>query len=451
MAKEVETCLNAWELNRAFSITVDNASSNDVEIKFMKKWINARNYLLLNEEYIHMRCCAHILSLIVKEGLKDEDISITRIRKAVKYVRLSPSRLARFKGCVEREKISYKGLICLDVETRWNSTYLMLVTVVKYQKAFDLLETVDAKYVKELSRDKGLEVPLSKDWDFANTVLPFLKIFYDSTMHISGSSYVTSNIYMKDVFPIGRKIRLLSEHNDASIKSMGISMKSKYDKYWGNVDGINVLLLIVVVLDPTCKFGYVNYFLDYFFDVDGEALKTKLSSSLKSIYREYEGWEEGSQSIGESQPEEDDNDIHGMSFYKKSTGQRINPKSELDKYLAEECEPYFVEFDILNWWKVNSTRFPILSSVARDVLAIPVSTVASESAFSTGGRVLDPHRSNLTPSIVEVLVCTQDWLKGSPFSNLFDEDLKELETFEKEIISPTLYATTSASVISLDD
>nr|XP_012573964.1 zinc finger BED domain-containing protein RICESLEEPER 2-like [Cicer arietinum] len=79
IAKEVKTCLNALELNHVFSITVGNASSNDIEIKFMKKWMNARNCLLLNGEYIHMRCCAHILSLIVKEGLKDEDIYITRI------------------------------------------------------------------------------------------------------------------------------------------------------------------------------------------------------------------------------------------------------------------------------------------------------------------------------------------------------------------------------------
>ncbi|XP_012575550.1 zinc finger BED domain-containing protein RICESLEEPER 2-like [Cicer arietinum] len=262
----------------------------------------------------------------------------------------------------------------------------MLETAVKYKKAFDLLEISDAKYVKELSKDKGTGVPISKDLDFANTVPPFLRIFYDVTMRMFGSSYVTYNIYMNEVFSIGRKIRLLSEHNDASIKSIGISMKSNYDKYWGNVNGIKVLLLIVVVLDTTCKLGYVNYFLDYFFEVDGEALKTKLSTSSKSIYREYEGSEEGSQSMRESQPEEYDNDIHGMSFYKKSNGQRIDPKFELDKYLAEECELYFVEFDILNWWKVNSTRFSILSSVAREVLAIPVSTVASESAFNTRGR-----------------------------------------------------------------
>ncbi|XP_073223488.1 zinc finger BED domain-containing protein RICESLEEPER 2-like [Cicer arietinum] len=154
----------------------------------MKKWMNVRNCLLLNGEYIHTQCCAHILSLIVKECLKDGDISITRIWKAVKYVRLSPSRLARFKGCVEREKISYKDLICLDVETRRNSTYLMLVIAVKYKKAFDLLEISDAKYVKELSKEKGPGVPLSKDWDFVNTVLPFLRIFYYATMRIFGSS-----------------------------------------------------------------------------------------------------------------------------------------------------------------------------------------------------------------------------------------------------------------------
>jgi hypothetical protein len=55
---------------------------------------------------------------------------------------------------------------------------------------------------------------------------------------------------------------------------------------------------------------------------------------------------------------------------------------------------------------VNSTRFTILGCLARDVLAIPNSTVASESDFSTGGRILDDFRSSLTPFMVEALVCT---------------------------------------------
>ena len=69
--------------------------------------------------------------------------------------------------------------------------------------------------------------------------------------------------------------------------------------------------------------------------------------------------------------------------------------------------------------------------MAREVLAIPISTVASECAFSTGGRVVNPYRSCLTPKIVEVLVCTQDWLRGTPFSILFNEDPKELDEFEQ--------------------
>jgi len=48
------------------------------------------------------------------------------------------------------------------------------------------------------------------------------------------------------------------------------------------------------------------------------------------------------------------------------------------------------------------------------VLVIPVSTVASESVFSTGGRVLDPYHCSLTPQMVEALVCTQDWIKKTP-------------------------------------
>src|SRR6185369_15864345 len=90
----------------------------------------------------------------------------------------------------------------------------------------------------------------------------------------------------------------------------------------------------------------------------------------------------------------------------------------------EECEEDCKKFDILTWWKGQSTRFPILSSLARDVLAIPISTVASESAFSTGGRILDDFRSSITPFMIEALVCTQNWLRrGTPINLTEDTTL----------------------------
>ncbi|KAL5716878.1 hypothetical protein ACHQM5_009989 [Ranunculus cassubicifolius] len=49
--------------------------------------------------------------------------------------------------------------------------------------------------------------------------------------------------------------------------------------------------------------------------------------------------------------------------------------------------------------------------MARDVLAIPASTVASESVFSTGGRVLDKYRSSMGLDTAQGLICGQDWLR----------------------------------------
>jgi hypothetical protein len=81
-----------------------------------------------------MRCIAHIINLVVQDGLKEMNMSITRVRGAVKYVKQTPKRLQKFKECVAMEKINSKTLLCLDVSTRWNSTYLMLDTTLKFKK-----------------------------------------------------------------------------------------------------------------------------------------------------------------------------------------------------------------------------------------------------------------------------------------------------------------------------
>jgi glucose-6-phosphate dehydrogenase assembly protein OpcA len=53
--------------------------------------------------------------------------------------------------------------------------------------------------------------------------------------------------------------------------------------------------------------------------------------------------------------------------------------------------PRTLDFDILAWWKANGPKYPTLQRIARDILAILVSTVALESTFSTSGRLLSPH------------------------------------------------------------
>ena len=85
-----------------------------------------------------------------------------------------------------------------------------------------------------------------------------------------------------------------------------------------------------------------------------------------------------------------------------------NIKLELDRYLEDDLMPRTVDFDILTWWKSNGPKYPTLQRIARDILAIPVSIVASESSFSTSDRLLSPHRSKLHQKTVKALMCAQN-------------------------------------------
>ena len=87
-------------------------------------------------------------------------------------------------------------------------------------------------------------------------------------------------------------------------------------------------------------------------------------------------------------------------------------KSDLELYLEENKLRRIEKYNVLAYWNQNGSRFPIISQMARDVLAIPLSTVASESTFSVGGRVLDSYRSSLAPKTVESIICLRDWLCG---------------------------------------
>ena len=87
----------------------------------------------------------------------------------------------------------------------------------------------------------------------------------------------------------------------------------------------------------------------------------------------------------------------------------VECKFELDRYLLESTEdPDMEDFDILMWWKMNSSRYRIIFQIVCDALAIIVSTIASEPAFSTGECVLDSFRSSLSPNTIEAHICTQN-------------------------------------------
>ena len=184
-------------------------------------------------------------------------------------------------------------------------------------------------------------------------------------------------------------------------------------------------MYVVVVLDPRKKLRYVQFCFSQLF---GESVVNTMTGQVKDcltrLYDHYLTNDSNFVEVLDSNElsrmviDNDCDDPHLMIESQFNTYLdaefSVMCKSEVDKYLADCCEGVRDEkFEILGWWKANSFKYRVLSQVARDVLAMPVSTMASESAFSTGGRILDPFRSSLSPMMVEVLVCTQNWLQST--------------------------------------
>ena len=80
------------------------------------------------------------------EDLKEIDASVGRVREAVRYVKSSSNRNQTFKSFTERLGAESKSLLCLDVPTRWNSTYLILETTEKFEKVFLRMDFEDDGY-----------------------------------------------------------------------------------------------------------------------------------------------------------------------------------------------------------------------------------------------------------------------------------------------------------------
>lgn len=174
---------------------------------------------MLDGNFLHMRCAAHIINFIAKEGLSDLSENVLAIRNAVQYVRSSTPRLNAFDQRVTNGKMT-RGSLPLDVKTRWNSTFLMLSRALQFKVAFDRMEAEDRLY-----NDYFLEVengakrfgpPDSWDWKAVEKLIRFLVIFYNSTLVVSASSKVNSFKCYGEIVTIERNLTGLASSVDSS-------------------------------------------------------------------------------------------------------------------------------------------------------------------------------------------------------------------------------------------
>ncbi|KAG5531867.1 hypothetical protein RHGRI_026468 [Rhododendron griersonianum] len=267
-------CLVDWNIeNKVATITVDNASYNDVALRNLKSTFQLLGKKIpLDGELFHVRCCAHILNLMVQDGLSEIKWITDCIRDGVKYLIHSEARLTQFSDIAKQLKLPSKKLI-LDCPTRWNSTYMMLSAALEFKDVF-------SRYSE---RDVGFSyVPTYEEWERVENVCQFLEIFNDVTNIISGCEYPTSNLFLIEVW----RVKEILDKNSVSaleyLRSMALKMKVKFDKYWGEC---NLVMALGAALDPRYKLVLIRF---CFPEIYGDKADQNIAMVRKSLYDLYD-------------------------------------------------------------------------------------------------------------------------------------------------------------------
>jgi hypothetical protein len=242
-------------------------------------------------------------------------------------------------------------------------------------------------------------------------------MFYAVTELLSGTKYVTANLFFPMICNILLSIRRWQSSDIPMIEEMCVRMKDKFNTYWSDVHG---LMVVAAVLDPGYKLQLLTALLLKIHGLEAAAIESvnKVKDLLYNLVLEYQATIEdvattdGAQTKPRAPTLTDDEDWMD-TFDDYMSKQPVVPstyvRTELDLFLEEPLLPRTQDLDIIQWWQVAGLKYPTLRKIARDVLAIPVTTVASESAFSTSGRIISPHRSRLATSMIEALMCMQAW------------------------------------------
>nr|KAJ0207743.1 hypothetical protein LSAT_V11C500259970 [Lactuca sativa] len=421
LTEKISSLISEWGIEKKlFTITLDNASSNDTFVNLLKGHLCNEGALRSNGDYFHIRCCAHVLNLVVQDGLKAIDEGIVKLRESVKYIKGSQVRKGRFIDCVKYVNLNPKKGLRQDVPTRWNATYLMIESAIFYRRAFFHLALSDSSY---------LDCPSNDEWNKLEKIFRFLEVFYEVTCIFSGNKYSTANLYFPSVSMVEKTLREEMESSDRFMKNMAKKMYEKFSKYWSEY---SMILAMAAVLDPRYKLQYVEFTYKKLygdsFAVHSDRIREKLHDLFSEYISDYSteppvNCRSSATSTGDTSKV-----VHKKksdTLLSKSTQDMLkefkdyeskefalSQKSQLEMYLDEPRSDICEDLDVLSFWKAHQYRYPELASMARDILSILVSTVASESAFSNGGRVLDQYRSSLNHDIVEALICSKDWLFG---------------------------------------
>ncbi|XP_040924669.1 zinc finger BED domain-containing protein 4-like [Betta splendens] len=379
----MELQLQRWGLrHKVHCLITDNASNMILCAKLMA----VRN----------LPCFAHSLNLVVKKALEQTPVLTdirTRGRRIVTFFKSSVKAKEKLAE-VQNHLQTPPHKLLQEVDTRWNSTYLML------KRLHEQREAVSAALA---SIPTDIPPLVSLDYDAISECLEVLAPFYLATTELSAERIVSGS----KVIPIIRMVqhKLASKAAGLKNETAGLLCQNLQQILATrcNVETIRVLALSTL-LDPrfkTLAFGSQSY---------AQEAVAKLTAECATTIRGESAEPSTSQSAAMSEPNPEagavDNLWELLDSRVGATQQIPNPTAnatvEVQRYLSE---PYLSRGeDPLAYWKTRATTYPLLFSLAKKYLHMPATSVPCERVFSKAGEVASRRRSRLKPRTLETIL-----------------------------------------------
>lgn len=380
--------------NRVLSCTHDNSPDAVNACHTLKEDIDNQKV----GPFCYVPCAARTLNSIINDGLRTTKPVISKIREFVLEMNSSKEIAGEF---VQYATVFHEGSwkFPMDVSARWSGNYQMLDIV---RKAGKSMETVIRKYEETLGTRMLLN---AAEKNAVNIIHAFLEPFHKTTNDICTNKVPTIGLVVFFMDHISEMIAACRDcrHNPDWLKNAAEDMATKARKY--NEQVCNIFTYMTAILDPRIKVELIPESLNsenYLQEARTHFMRNYSTNHFPSItggYGAQEMEDGGSVSFAEEIARKK----------RRAMMSREITTDELTQYLSDPPAP--IPTDVLEWWKVNSTRYPRLSVMARDFLAVQATSVAPEELFCSKGDEVDKQRIGMSHDSTQAL-CIKSWTQG---------------------------------------
>jgi len=400
--------------DRLLGVTGDNATNNSTMMARMEQYYHDRYPEAgFSVAWNRIECMAHVLNLGAQQILKqfkqplDKDTyeagsdssddmvtAISRLSFLCRKIRLSPKLRRLLEKLCKEKDVKYLVPI-IDVATRWNSTYDMLVRAVEIK---DIMSDTLYQYK---DRDLINLVLTEADWNCVYQLIEILAPLKEATLLASqnGDSLMITNVI--PTYHLCAEILGESLNNFNFSDDIYIGIDSAIEKLNHYYDKISPMVGIALLLNPCLKKQmlteslqweeqWVESVLDHFMS-SFDHYKRKLSRPSENFFTH----------IITTPVVQVENGV--LSKYKNKKRKVITDTSTEEEYTKYFNEPLSADgTNVLSYWKAKAFDYPILSAMAKDYLTVQASSVPAERAFSSGVDLVTANRCSLSGRTIEM-------------------------------------------------